>query len=42
MEENLDGIVIAVDEVLDEGIIMCLDQNTVFNRVKMREGSAKI
>jgi hypothetical protein len=33
----LDSIVIIVDEILDDGIIMCLDENLIFDRLKMRE-----
>ena len=35
VEDNLDGIIITVDEILDEGIIMCLDESQVYSRVKM-------
>ncbi len=41
IEDNLDSIVICIDEILDEGIILCLDENQVFDRLKMREGSEK-
>ena len=37
----MDSIIICVDEVLDEGIILCLDETQVFDRIKMRDGSDK-
>ena len=37
IQDNLDSIVIIVDEILDDGIIMCLDENLIFDRLKMRE-----
>ena len=41
VEDNLDGIIITVDEILDEGIIMCLDESQVYSRVKMGEAGDK-
>ncbi len=41
IEDNLDSIVICVDEVLDEGIILCLDEIQVYDRLKMREGAER-
>jgi hypothetical protein len=41
IEDNLDSIIITVDEILDEGIIMCLDEAQVYSRVKMGEAGDK-
>ena len=35
--DHLDSLVIVTDEVLDEGIVVNLDANVVFDRLKMRE-----
>ena len=35
--DNLDSIVTITDELIDEGIIVHLDPNVIFDRVKMRE-----
>ena len=40
IQDHLDTIVIIVDEILDDGIVMSLDQNQVFDRLKMREPGA--
>jgi hypothetical protein len=37
--DNLESIMIATDEIIDEGLIVCLDPNLVYDRMKMREGT---
>lgn len=35
--DNLDSIVAITDELFDEGLIVHLDPNVIFDRLKMRE-----
>lgn len=35
--DHLDSIVTITDELIDEGIIVHLDPNVIFDRVKMRD-----
>ena len=37
--DHLDSIVTITDELIDEGIIVHLDSNVIFDRIKMRDPS---
>lgn len=37
--DYLQDIVLAVDEIIHEGYIMCLDAQKVFDRLRMKEGT---
>ncbi len=37
--DNLDALVLVTDELIDEGLIVGLDANIAFDRMKMRDPS---
>ena len=39
--DNLDAVILATDELIDEGLIANLDPNTVLDRMKMRESNGE-
>jgi hypothetical protein len=37
--DNLDSIILVADEIIDEGLIVCLDPAIVLDRMKMRDST---
>jgi hypothetical protein len=39
--DNLDSIILVADEIIDEGLIVCLDPAIVLDRMKMRDSTGE-